>query len=43
VIGKAGRESEITNASVGRLRGEEGLERAYEEEKRSKVGMKRKG
>ena len=43
VICESGMVSEIANASVGRLRGEEGAEHEYEEENRSKIGMKRKG
>ena len=43
VIGKSSLVSETANASVGPLRGEEGTEHAYEEEHRSKIGMKRKG
>ena len=43
VIGKLALVSETANPSVGRLRGEEGMEHKYEEEIRSKIGTKRKG
>ena len=43
MIGKSGMESEIEKFSVGCLGGEEGTEREYKEENRSKIGMKRKG
>ena len=43
VIGKLALVNETANASIGRLRGEEGTEREYEDENGSKIGMKRKG
>ena len=43
VIAKPALVNETANTSAGRLRGEQETERRYEEENRSKIGMKRKG